>query len=375
MNKVITINLGGAAYQLEEGGYDQLRNYLETAAARLQQNPDREEILSDIEGAIAEKFRGLLNEHKTVVVTKEVSGILAEMGPVDAEPARDTAGATGAASATGPANDRATPRRLYRIYEGAMISGVCNGVAAYLNIDPTFVRLVFVLSTIIWGFGAIVYLVMAFVVPAACSAEEKAAASGSPSTAREFIHRAKEGYYEAMKNFPDRKARREWQRQFKRRMRAHAADWGYHWPGWAPPTAYGSPRMSLALPFLSLAKGTLAILWVCALVSLLATGALFGMALPASVPVWVAAVVLVFAYGIVAGSVKAARHVCYWRSGAATTLSSGVFLLDAAVWLAVAAVLLGLAAHYFPELREAIQVIPSQLHQAAGDIRDWWKAK
>ena len=60
MNKVITINLDGNAYQLEEGGYDALRAYLETAAARLQGNPDRDEILSDIERAIAEKFRALL---------------------------------------------------------------------------------------------------------------------------------------------------------------------------------------------------------------------------------------------------------------------------------------------------------------------------
>ena len=80
MNKVIAINLGGNAYQLEEGGYDALRAYLETAAARLQGNPDRDEILSDIERAIAEKFRALLASHKTVVVTQEVTAVLAEMG-------------------------------------------------------------------------------------------------------------------------------------------------------------------------------------------------------------------------------------------------------------------------------------------------------
>jgi hypothetical protein len=48
----------------------------------------------------------------------------------------------------------------------------------------------------------LVYVVMAFVVPEARSPEEKAAASGNPSTAQEFIRRAKEGYYEAMKGFP-----------------------------------------------------------------------------------------------------------------------------------------------------------------------------
>ena len=75
MNKVITINLDGAAYQLEEGGYDALRTYLETAAARLEHNPDRDEILSDIERAIAEKFRALLGSGKTVVVTREVAAV------------------------------------------------------------------------------------------------------------------------------------------------------------------------------------------------------------------------------------------------------------------------------------------------------------
>ena len=79
MNKVITINLGGTAYQLEEGGYDALRAYLETATARLQGNPDRDEILLDIERAIAEKFRALLASHKTVVGTKEVAVVLMDV--------------------------------------------------------------------------------------------------------------------------------------------------------------------------------------------------------------------------------------------------------------------------------------------------------
>jgi len=97
-----------------------LRAYLETAAARLQGNPDRDEILSDIERAIAEKFRALLGSHKTVVVAKEVAAVLAEMGPIEA----------GSDEAADPGASGATPRRLYRIHEGAMIAGVCNGIAA-----------------------------------------------------------------------------------------------------------------------------------------------------------------------------------------------------------------------------------------------------
>ena len=103
MNKVITINLGGNAYQLEEGGYNALRAYLESAAVRLQGNPDRDEILSDIERAIAEKFLALLAANKTVVVTKEVAAVLAEMGPIEADPGEAaTPGASGASGAGGP---------------------------------------------------------------------------------------------------------------------------------------------------------------------------------------------------------------------------------------------------------------------------------
>jgi phage shock protein PspC (stress-responsive transcriptional regulator) len=213
MNKVITINLGGNAYQLEEGGYDALRAYLETAAARLAGNPDREEILSDIERAIADKLRALLASHKTVVEAKEVAAVLAEMGPIEADSgeareqgagaasgasaAGGTGGACGAGGAGAAGEARATghggpPRRLYRIQEGAMLAGVCNGIAAYLNLDPTLVRIGFVLLTIFWGTGILVYVVLAIVVPEALSPEEKSAASGIPSTAQEFIRRARE---------------------------------------------------------------------------------------------------------------------------------------------------------------------------------------
>jgi phage shock protein PspC (stress-responsive transcriptional regulator) len=256
-----------------------------------------------------------------------------------------------------------------------MIAGVCNGIAAYVNIDPTLVRLAFVVLTMFWGTGVLVYLVMAIVVPEARSPEEKAAASGDPSTAQEFIRRAKEGYYEAMKGFPDRKARREWKRRFKRDMRANADQWRHNWHCYWEEQAPIHPGMGFALPLLSLLHGAAKVLWICALISLLATGAVFGLALPANVPVWVAALLLFIAYGILVGPLKVARRACYRGLGRSRWAWCFVFLLDAMVWLAVVAALLWLAVHYFPELREAVRSIPSLAHQAADDIRAWWKGK
>jgi len=387
MNKVITINLGGNAYQLEEGGYDALRAYLETAAAKLQGNPDRDEILSDIELAIAEKFRALLASHKTVVETKEVAAVLAEMGPIEAEPGETTnpgasgpgiSGGTGGQSKAGEertAGSSGMPRRLYRIQEGAMIAGVCNGIAVHMNIDPTLVRLAFVLLTIFWGTGLLVYVVMAIVVPEARSPEEKAAASGFPATAQEFIRRAREGYYEAMKGFPDRKARREWKRRFQREMRAHADQWRYNWHSYWTEHAPLHPGMGFTLPFLSLLQGAATVLWICAFISLLATGAVFGLALPANVPVWAAALLLLVVYGILVGPLKIARRACYYSLGRPRWAWSFVFLMDAVVWFAVVVALLWLAARYSPELRDAIHSFPALAHQAADDIRNWWHGK
>ena len=56
-------------------------------------------------------------------------------------------------------------KRLYRIQDGRIIAGVCAGLAAYFGIDPTLVRLGFVLLTVFGGFGVLLYLGAWIVVP------------------------------------------------------------------------------------------------------------------------------------------------------------------------------------------------------------------
>ena len=176
-----------------------------------------------------------------------------------------------------------------------------------------------------------------------------------------------------MKDFPDRKARREWKRRFKREMRANADQWRHNWHSyWAEHTPV-HPGMVFALPLLSVLHGVATVLWICAVISLLATGTVFGLAPAANVPVWVAALLLFIIYGILTWPLKAARRACYRGFGRPMWAWSFVFLLDAVVWLAVVAALLWLAVHYSPELREAVRSIPSLAHQAADDIQTWWK--
>lgn len=57
-------------------------------------------------------------------------------------------------------------RKLYRIEEGKMVCGVCGGVAEYLNIDATVIRLIMAALTICSaGTGILLYVVGAIIMP------------------------------------------------------------------------------------------------------------------------------------------------------------------------------------------------------------------
>ncbi len=56
-------------------------------------------------------------------------------------------------------------KRLYRSRKERQLAGVCGGVADYLGVDPTLVRLIWVIFAIAGGPGVLLYLIMAIVVP------------------------------------------------------------------------------------------------------------------------------------------------------------------------------------------------------------------
>lgn len=55
-------------------------------------------------------------------------------------------------------------KKLYRIEEGKVIAGVCGGIAEYLNIDPTVIRLIWALLGLTGG-GILAYLIAALIIP------------------------------------------------------------------------------------------------------------------------------------------------------------------------------------------------------------------
>ena len=56
-------------------------------------------------------------------------------------------------------------KRLYRSNKDRLICGVCGGIANYFNIDPTLVRLAFVLIAMGAGSGILAYIIAAIIIP------------------------------------------------------------------------------------------------------------------------------------------------------------------------------------------------------------------
>lgn len=58
------------------------------------------------------------------------------------------------------------PRKLTRSRTDRKLAGVCGGLGAYLNIDPTVVRVVYALLTVFTVFsGIIIYLILMLLIP------------------------------------------------------------------------------------------------------------------------------------------------------------------------------------------------------------------
>lgn len=56
-------------------------------------------------------------------------------------------------------------KRLYKIEEGKKLDGVCGGIAEYFDIDPTLVRVAWILFSACGGCGILAYIIAAIVMP------------------------------------------------------------------------------------------------------------------------------------------------------------------------------------------------------------------
>ncbi|WP_128547495.1 PspC domain-containing protein [Larkinella soli] len=212
MKKTISINISGVIFHIEEDGYDKLKSYLTSIQHYFSTYEDSQEIITDIENRIAEKLlKKLKTGEKQAVTDEDVQELIQSMGTVadfEAIEEEDIIGAASAGSArsqsayesTGSAGGPSAgasattasassttqqpPRKLYRDLRRKVVGGVAAGIANYFNIDPVWVRLIFV--TLIFalppfgqdflagisGFAVVLYIAMWIAFPGSTTLED-----------------------------------------------------------------------------------------------------------------------------------------------------------------------------------------------------------
>jgi phage shock protein PspC (stress-responsive transcriptional regulator) len=174
MKKVININFQGRVIPIEESAYDMLKQYVESLRKFFAEEEGRDEIINDIEGRIAELFGESLKKGSTCVTEEDVNNIIASMGrpeDFDGEEGKVQSQLGGDKKENEYSGNEYSykaeqPRgRLFRDENDKILGGVCGGLANYLRVDPTIVRLVFAVISFGAGTGILLYILLWVILP------------------------------------------------------------------------------------------------------------------------------------------------------------------------------------------------------------------
>lgn len=173
MDKTHNIGLGGFSFTIEEMAYNKLRNYLQAIRQQLGINDSTEEIITDIEYRMAELLKERLKSRE-IVNTSDVNHLISVLGKPE-EYGNETE------EQPTQTSHRKIQKKLFRDPDNQKIAGVCSGLAHYMEIDPTWIRLIFIILPIsdflFLGFSTtsliLLYIVLWAVIPEAVTTSDK----------------------------------------------------------------------------------------------------------------------------------------------------------------------------------------------------------
>ncbi len=169
MKKTLNLSIGGALFSVEEDAFEKLDSYIGQIRTHFEGNPDRDEILADIEGRIAEKFS---EKNNPIITIADVNVVIEAMGTIDQF---ETENSESGESAK-------ITKKLYRDHDTAIIAGVSSGLGYYFDVNPLIFRFLFLISIFLGGTGVIVYAILWILVPEAKTPSQKLSMRGSKVT-------------------------------------------------------------------------------------------------------------------------------------------------------------------------------------------------
>lgn len=164
MGELTHIRLSGhaGAFPATREAEAALQRYLDRARTELRSDPDRHDIIRDLESAIGDHLDAEWAAQRAPLTASRMTALLSMLGPV--ESTRPSATFAGTA---------VRGRFWCRITRGKWFGGICLGVAAYGEFRVDWVRAVVLLLTLLsGGLLAVVYLILLLVLPVVPSVEE-----------------------------------------------------------------------------------------------------------------------------------------------------------------------------------------------------------
>jgi len=167
MKRNFPVNIGKRLFNIDEDAFEILKSYLNRLRNFFSADEGHEEILADIEMRIAELLEQKVEiKRQGIVILEYIHEVINEMGEPGqlSESENDSARQTASSRTTG---------KLFRDPANRKVGGVASGISAFFGIDPAWVRLIFILSTLLYASGPIIYIILWIILPEAQTTSEK----------------------------------------------------------------------------------------------------------------------------------------------------------------------------------------------------------
>lgn len=196
MNKTVNINLGGMFFHIDEDAYQKLARYFDAIKRSLSNTSGQDEIIKDIEMRVSELLTEKQKTDKHVVGLKDIDEVIAVMGQpedyrIDDEETKNAA----------PNFITSKNKKLYRDGENGMIGGVLAGLAHYFGIDKVWLRVFILILMLVFGTGALAYIILWIVMPEATTTAEKLEMTGEPVTISNIEKKVREEFDNVSEKF------------------------------------------------------------------------------------------------------------------------------------------------------------------------------
>lgn len=197
MNRIISINIRGVVFQIEEDAFDYLDHYLKKLKRHFQDEDGTDEILADIENRIAEMLTRDPGLQGSVNLDR-VKAIVSQMGEpeeIDAESEEENE----YRHTYNPSGKRV----LFRDPEHRWMGGVCSGLGNYFDTDPLWIRILFLFAFLTFGTGLLLYVLLWALIPEAKTTSERLEMKGEKVTIDTIEKTVREGFDRIKKDFDD----------------------------------------------------------------------------------------------------------------------------------------------------------------------------